>query len=246
MTSPSSSPSEGEIVESDTEKATTALASSEDISVDRQIRTITSVSRSPSRSMSPRRRASRTASRSPYRQSRGAKRSLDDDHYDRARNDPRRFKVRYEDHYIGDRSRARDPMYGVKNYADRSVNHGERHANGHIRDHRHKTRSRSPPYAHGHKLDHKGYMSKVAGSRVDKGTRDERGDRGYKESRSKLSTEQSVSDRGHSSVAAARIKHKAESQKHQKQQAGKLQRDSDHSSARYVFVVCLSICADHL
>ena len=93
-----SSPSEGEIVESDTDKATTSLVETQGNSVDRQSRKRPLTSQSPSPVRSPRKRISRSRSRSPYREPRGAKRPLTDDHYDRSRNDPRRFKTHYEDH----------------------------------------------------------------------------------------------------------------------------------------------------
>ena len=48
-----------------------------------------------------------------------------------------------------------------------------------------------------------------AGAKPDRHRR-EQGDRGYKESQSRLSSEQSVSDMGHSPVAAAQLKREAE------------------------------------
>ncbi|MCJ1468684.1 U4/U6 small nuclear ribonucleoprotein prp4 [Pseudocyphellaria aurata] len=117
MTVPSpSTPSEGEIVESDSEKATTSLCSLNDTNVDRKSRIRVSVSRSPSPYRSPRRRQSRTPSRSPYRESRGAKRLRENDHDgERVRGDSRRFKVKYED-----RSSGRKASFNLYDDLDRS------------------------------------------------------------------------------------------------------------------------------
>ena len=54
------------------------------------------------------------------------------------------------------------------------------------------------------------------------------------ESRSKLSKEQSVSDRGHSSVAAAQLKHNAESNNNQTQHADDSLENFELSRAKYV------------
>ena len=101
MSSSASSPSEGEIIESDRDKATTSLAENQNHHVNRPSRKRSSISRSPSPLRSPRRRTSRSTSRSPYRESRGSKRALKDDHYDRTRHDSRNFKARYEDRRPG-------------------------------------------------------------------------------------------------------------------------------------------------
>ena len=233
MASPSSSPSEGEIVESDSEKATTAPASNKGISVDRPFRTRVSVSRSPSPIRSPRRHKSRSESRSPYREPRGAKRSHDDDHYDRMRNDPRRFKVRYEDYPAGDRSRGRDPHHEADR-SDRSLVHEYRGANGRPGEVRPRTRSRSPNHLRTQRWDHDRHSGKNRGGRGHKDNWREQSGRGYNESRSRLSKEQSVSDRGHSSVAAAQLKADAESRNNQTQHSADSVQKSTSSTAKYV------------
>ena len=210
MSSPClSPPSEGEIVESDSEKATTAIVSKKGNSVDRSFRTRLSVSRSPSPIRSPERHKSRADSRSPYREAWGAKRLVDDDHYDHSRNDPRRFKIRYEDHPQGSRSKVNKP------YCDMDLSDGldrgfryyeESDASGRLPDRRPTIRSWSP--MHGRSRP-EGVRGHHAGEKRDRHRR-EQGDRGYRESRSRLSREQSVSDRGQSPVAAAQLKREAE------------------------------------
>ena len=228
-----SSPSEGEIIESDSEKATKALASNNGTSVDRPFRKRISVSRSPSPIRSPIRNKSRTESRSPYRESRGAKRLPVDDHYDRSRNDPRRFKVRYEDQPGGGRSRGRD-HYHDANRSGRSLGNAYRDANGRPRDARQKTRSRSPGHTRTPQSDHDIHTAKSRGGRGHRENWHETSNGVYHESRSKLSKEQSVSDRGHSSVAAAQLKHHAESNNNQTQHADDSLEKSEPSRAKYV------------
>lgn len=214
MSSPSlSPPSEGEIVESDLEKATTATVSKQGNSVDRSFRTRVSVSRSPSPIRSPRRHKSRTDSRSPYREVRGAKRLLDDDHYDRSRNDPRRFRVRYEDHPQGSRSTAHGSHHDM-NRSDgpyTGFRYEDQDADRRLRDKRRSMRSRSPMHR---RSKREGAPEHHAGDNRDRHRR-EQGDKGYRESQSRLSREQSVSDRGHSPVAAAQLKREAETRTNQ-------------------------------
>ena len=97
----STSPSEGEIIESGSEKATTTTNGFHGADVDRPTRAQPSISPSPSPlrfPTSPRSHPhSRDGSRSPYHEPRTSKRAPKDDHYDRDRNDPRRFKVSYEE-----------------------------------------------------------------------------------------------------------------------------------------------------
>ena len=233
MASPSSSPSEGEIVESDSEKATTAPASNKGISVDRPFRTRVSVSRSPSPIRSPRRHKSRSESRSPYREPRGAKRSHDDDHYDRMRNDPRRFKVRYEDYPAADRSRGRDPHHEADR-SDRSLVHEYRGANGRPGEVPPRTRSRSPNHLRTQRWDHDRHSGKNRGGRGSKDTWREQSGRGNNQSRSRHSNEQSVSHRGHTTVAAAQLKADAESRNNQTQHSADSVQKSTSSTAKYV------------
>ena len=228
-----SSPSEGEIVESDSEKATKALASNNGTSVDRPFRKRISVSRSPSPIRSPIRNKSRTESRSPYRESRGAKRLPADDHYDRSRNDPRRFKVRYEDQPGGGRSRGRD-HYHDANRPGRGLGNAYRDVNGRPRDARQRTRSRSPGHIRTPQSDHDRHTAKARDGRVHRENWHESSNGVSNESRGKLSKEQSVSDRGHSSVAAAQLKHDAESNNNQTQHADDSLDKSELSRAKYV------------
>lgn len=233
MSSPSlSPPSEGEIVESDLEKATTAIVSKKGNSVDRSFRTRVSVSRSPSPIRSPRRLKSRTDSRSPYREARGSKRLVDDDHYDRLRNDPRRFKVRYEDHSLGTVSNAQGSIHD-SNRSDgpgRGFCYEEQDANGRLREKRRMMRSRSP--VHG-RFKREGAREHHAEKNRDR-HRLEPGDRGYRESQRRLSREQSVSDRGHSPVAAAQLKREAETRTNQIQLIDAPAGERNDSSAEYV------------
>ena len=229
---PLSPPSEGEIVESDLEKATTAIVSKKGNSVDRSFRTRVSVSRSPSPIRSPRPRNPRTGSRSPYREARGAKRLAVDDHYDRFRNDPRRFKVRYEDHPQGSRSNAHG-FYHKSNRSDspdRGFRYEEQHANGRLRDKRPTLRSQSP--MHG-PLKREGAREHHAENNRER-HRLEQGERGYKESQSRLSREQSVSDRGHSPVAAAQLKREAETRTNQIQLMDASAGERNDSPTEYV------------
>ena len=150
MGSLSRSPSEGEIVETDNEKAHKLLHSTSNTSIDRHSRKRYSVSRSPSPRLSPPRQKSstRSRSRSPYRERRGSKRSRDDDHYGRSdRDDPRRFKVRYEERRYNDRSRGRRNSYRD---LDRGGTTGsplryDDRGSGRSREQRNRSISRSPP-----------------------------------------------------------------------------------------------------
>lgn len=228
-----SSPSEGEIVESDSEKATTALVSNNGTSVDRPFRKRISVSRSPSPIRSPRRTKSRTESRSPYRESRGAKRLPADDHYDRTRNDPRRFKVRYENHPDGHGSRGHDP-YQKWGRSERSLGQDYRDANRQPRDVAPRTRSRSPGHLKKIQSGHDRHGANTSGGRGHGNHWFGSNDEVYSESRSKRSKEQSVSDRGHSSVAAAQVKHHAESRNNQTQPIDFPFEQPSSSTAKYV------------
>lgn len=62
----------------------------------------------------------------------------------------------------------------------------------------------------------------------------EQGDRGYGESRSKLSTEQSVSDRGRSPIATAQLRQEAEFRNNQTQHLDKSAEQDGVSTAKYV------------
>ena len=107
----STSPSEGEIVESGSEKANTSIYANKSISVDPQTRKRTSISRSPSPYRSTRSRLavdiSRDRSRSPYRETKGLKRQHDGNHYKQPGSDPRHFKAHYEEAVASERERGR-------------------------------------------------------------------------------------------------------------------------------------------
>ena len=64
--------------------------------------------------------------------------------------------------------------------------------------------------------------------------RREQDDRGYRESQRMLSREQSVSDGGHSPVAAAQLKRDAETRTNQIQCIGTFSRGQGDSMAKYV------------
>jgi len=218
-----STPSEGEIVESESEKATTSLPSVNGTSVDRHSRTRVSVSKSPEPVDSPPRRyKSRTRSRSPYREPRGEKRRFEDDyHNDHGRSDPRRFKVYYEETLPSSRDRSRVSYADLDKgkSSDLSLRYDDRDTASRYRDKRQKTRSRSPPRP-SRRQDHS-----VRYGREDKeGNRSRYGqkDRDYKgprESNSRLLSNQSVSDRGHNPVAAASSKREAETRHIQSKQS---------------------------
>ena len=235
--SSSSSPSEGEIIESDSDKATTATASNKGISVDRPFRNQVSVSRSPSPIRSPRHPKSRDSSRSrsPYREPRGAKRAPSDDHYDRTRNDPRRFRVRYEDRSTNDRSRY--DRYRKSDHitnADKVSRYEGRVQDERSREKQPRVRSRSPFHVKPQRSATDEHESRSRTGRGHGDRRREQYDRMYHESRGRLSTKQSVSDRGYSPVAAARIKREAEHQNTQTQNSEKLDEKRNHSAAKCV------------
>ena len=229
-----STPSEGEIVESDLEKAKPSTVDVRDTSVDPQSRNCASVSRSPTPVRSTRQYRSRTRSRSPYREPRGAKRPREDSYIDRTNDDPRRFKVRYEGQFEG-RRRPRDRYEDSDRYGDsyQSLRYDDRGTSGRPEDKRHRTRSRSPRsvrpvtnYGNGPKGER--------GNRSDGRGWADRGGRGYRESNSRLSKEQSVSDRGHSSVAAAYGRREAETAEIQNQQNLEPGSNPSASAAEYV------------
>ncbi len=232
--SSSSTPSEGEIVESDSDKATTSLHMVKDNHVNPTSRLRVSISQSPSPIHSPKSYRSRTRSRSPYREPKGSKRIREDDHYnDRSRGDTRRFKVRYEDRPFVDRkklhgpsdldrSRGPDPKLS---YDDRYPRHTDK---------KHRVRSRSP-YSKSLKPSYARYGGSGRDYRLDgHGWHDHDRRRGEKEGRSRLSREQSVSDRGHSPIATASSKQKAETKYEQKHHSERLDSIQNRVTAKYV------------
>ena len=243
MSSPClSPPSEGEIVESDSEKATTANVSKRDNSVDGSFRTRVSVSRSPSPFRSPVRHEARTTSRSPYREVWGTKRLVDDDHYDRSRNDPRRFHIRYEDRPQSTRFKAHKPYHDSKrtDVHKRGFRHEGQEKTRRLPDKQPTVRSRSP--MHGRNRREGAYKYHVGGER-DRHQRDQ-SERACGGSHSRLSREQSVSDRGHSPVAAAQVKREAETRTNQIQRVGTSAERQSESPAKCVSSSLGLQCAD--
>ena len=215
-----STPSEGEIVESDSEKATTSLLTVNGTNVDRQSRKRVSVSRSPTPIRSPLRHKSRTRSRSPYRESRGPKRLREDDSYsDRTREDPRHFKIRYEDRSAGSQRNIQRRFDDLDRpeHPDPRLRYDDRSAGRRPRDKRPRTRSRSPVRARPGRTDHSRKSRDDRGGRSDGHGWRSRNGQGYGESNGRLSSQQSVSDRGFSPVATASITHEAETKNHQTQ-----------------------------
>ena len=147
MTSPSASPSEGEIVESDSEKATKSLPSAQDTPVDRPSRKRSPPSRSPSPYRPSRRRDRESRSRSPYRADRRPKRGREDDHYD---NRNQRQDAKSSAYY--DRQDTRRPA-GRPSYRDidrdqafeGDLRYDDQSSSARSREKRPRTLSRSPP-----------------------------------------------------------------------------------------------------
>ncbi|KAJ9632407.1 U4/U6 small nuclear ribonucleoprotein prp4 [Taxawa tesnikishii (nom. ined.)] len=153
-----SSASEGEIVESEGEKATTTRPSTKDSAVNRKNRP-RSVSRSP---RPPQldgtyddlsgldygdNRSGRHGSHGPYdRPAQGQKRRHEDDsHYDRSRGDTRRFKVHYESHGSSDDRRHDQRFYRDDDRRNGASNgHGRGGGREHYQSDRQRNRSRSP------------------------------------------------------------------------------------------------------
>ena len=214
MTSRSSTPSEGEIIESDSEKATKSLMSVHGTPVDLQSRKRIPVSRSPSPIQSPRRRKSltRARSRSPYRNPRGAKRTREDGRHDpHDRDEPRHFKVYYEDRSSTEKTKSRRPYQenGRGAGPDPRSRYDEQELNGRQRNKRPRTFSRSPPRVGERKpgRDIHTHIKSDDRPRIEKA----RGGSGYQESRRHLSPDhKSVSSQGHTPDAAASTRREAE------------------------------------
>ncbi|KAH0551358.1 hypothetical protein GP486_007426, partial [Trichoglossum hirsutum] len=211
---------EGEIVESDTEKATTSLPSVNGTSVDRHSRTHVAASKSPDGSQNPR----HYRDRSPYGdRSRGEKRRRsDDNHYERSRSDPRRFKVHYEGGRYHDEGRRHPVSYADLDRGDSTDHHlryDDRDTKGRYPDsQRSRTRSRSPPLP----IRRDEYRG-----RGGRGQRDERregydrrdrGDYGYEGSHGRYSREQPVSERGDPPVPTEMTKRETETRRNGLQQ----------------------------
>lgn len=207
MSPPSpSTPSEGEIVESDTEKATTSLRLLNGTNVDRKSRNRVSVSRSPTPYRSPRRHHSRTPSRSPYRESVGGKRFREEDHYsDRVRNAPRRSKPRYVDraHVARRHLRHNHDEMDRSREISASARYDDRGAQARIRDKQSPICNSSPVHSKPIAPDHSLFKHSSSNGQLKRFLWEEPGGKGYEEGTSRLSAQQSVSDRSHTPVTAA-------------------------------------------
>ena len=236
MASRQSTPSEGEILESDSEKATKSLPSRNGISVDRQSRKRHSSSPSPSPVSSPRRNRSRTKSRSPLRESRGTKRAREDDYFrGNDRRDSRRFRVHYEDSYYSDR---RPDGFARGNDRNRhSIPNPQRPNRGdrvrHSYDTGERVRSRSPQRSAEKGLRYGGHGRDRGTSHLERYPGHGRKEDEYQERRNMRSREQSVSDRGISSFATAPSRHEAEIRINQTQQ-DRSKAPRDEATNKYV------------
>jgi serine/threonine-protein kinase PRP4 len=230
---------EGEIVESDTEKATTSLPSVNGTSVDRHSRTRVAASKSPDSLQSSR----RYRDRSPYGDhSRGEKRRRgDDNHYERGRSDPRRFKV----HYEGGRSHDEGRRYPVS-YADLdrgdSTDHHLRYddrdsKSRYLDNQRGRTRSRSPPPP----LRRDEYRNRGGRGQRDERregySRRDRADYAYEGSHSRYSREPSVSERGDLPVPTELSKRETEI-RHNGLQQGEQKSVVRRQANQYVMTKC--------
>ena len=144
---PASGSDEGEIIESESEKATTSLPSVNGVNVDRPSRNRLPASKPtderedsfPSRDRSP-------SPRDDF--PRGEKRLRDDDHYydHHPHSDSRRVRPHYEDRYHDERRRSHVP-YADLDYGESSnpyLRYDDRGVDDRSRDKRPRTRSRSP------------------------------------------------------------------------------------------------------
>ncbi|KAG8525903.1 uncharacterized protein KY384_000665 [Bacidia gigantensis] len=239
----SASPSEGEILESGSEKANTSTNGSRETGVDRPSRTRVTISRSPSpyRALGQHRSRglSRDRSRSPFRESRGAKRRHEADHYDRQHKDPRRFKVRYEDSKQRGsdlrQSSHRETTYqdsGYKKYDQADY----RNTLSRSRDNRglqNGYSERSSTLHKGPKKEH-GYLHDKD---VRSGNHSRRGqdERDHREGRVRVTNEQSVSDQVFGPIATAQQYHHAKTNNAQTPDRSIINTNGNRSkSAEYV------------
>ncbi|KAI9704332.1 MAG: U4/U6 small nuclear ribonucleoprotein prp4 [Candelina mexicana] len=215
----SSSESEGEIIESNSEKATTSLPSVNGTSVDRNSRSRHRVSITPEELDYD----LRDRSRSPYRHRppHGEKRRRDDESYpEQDRSDPRRFKVHYEDRSLGASHRPR-VSYADLDRSD-TLDNSLRYNDRGFRDRYHKrarTRSRSPPrpvrqaYPDGRHDHSRSHDVRNGRSQKDRGGRGYGGYGGYGGvggSSGRHMGEQSVSERGKLPVPTENSRQEAE------------------------------------
>ena len=153
ISSRSTSPSDGEILESGSEKANTITITSNDTIVDPLSRVHNSVSPlvPPRRSIGvdqPRDR-SRDRSRSPFRESQGLKRQHVYDHYRHSETDTRSFKARYENTQGRYRDEGRDTAWDTirpTNSVQRKLDEHPHSSRGHPKLPRHHRERSHPRY----------------------------------------------------------------------------------------------------
>ena len=237
MTSRSSSPSEGEIVESGSEKATKSLSSANGTSVDRTSRKRVSPSRSPSPLYSPRQQRNRSGSRSPYREARGSKRQRQDDHYS-GRQDSRSTRTQYDDRRYDGKSSGRGNYRDLdwSSASGSNIRYDDRGASGRSREKRPRTISRSPPRSSDrkrpddrHDRSSRDNRSKTNRSRLEVGDREGGG---------RVSREQSVSERGTTLGTAASSKTEAEQKQSQTSKSVSFKLGTKAKADKYVHGRC--------
>jgi serine/threonine-protein kinase PRP4 len=221
----SPSASEGEIIESDTDKATKSHRSTPAPSIDRQDRKPRfSATRSPSpvASIPISRLRSRSRSRSPFRASRRAR---EDDNHGRLgrHDDTRRFKVHYEDSHGG---RNKTSQENGERGTKRGLGYDDRRDHG--RSKRPRTTSRSPPRFNDKHHDGHNHTS---GS-----NKNFNGERSAAHCR-----QQSVSDRGSTPLTAGYSIHEAKTSKNQVSDLNHPEARTNGVTDKYVFNVSESL-----
>lgn len=242
----STSPSEGEIVESGSEKATTTTNGFHGTDVDRPTRAQPSISPSPSPlrfPTSPRSHAhSRDGSRSPYHEPRTSKRATKDDHYDCDRNDPRRFKVSYEEPARRGTASGRS-LYRSSDPRDRRHRNYPDLRDQEFRQRPERRRERSPRSSREHRESFQPTRTKH--SRNNDSNRRIEKTRGLYRSHRTPPYEQSVSDRGQSPNGNAIPQKQAEPAKSQTYPDSKDGLASPSRSAKCVHCLALLTVSDH-
>ncbi|KAI9815343.1 MAG: U4/U6 small nuclear ribonucleoprotein prp4 [Pycnora praestabilis] len=227
------SESEGEIIESDSEKATKSLPSVNGTSVDRHSRSRLPTSRSPDYHDYSR----RDRSRSPYRHPspRGEKRRRDDEHQN-DRSDPRSFKVHYESRRAFDDARRHRISYADLDRSgstDTQLRYDDRDPRDRHHDKRARTRSGSPARFSRKPESRSRHGQLHRDDRLNGHSRKGYVDREDEGSTGKWSKEQSVSERGDLPVPTVKSKREAEIWSNGRQQnhsAGKTGKRADANS----------------
>ena len=109
-----------------------------------------------------------------------------------------------------------------------------------------RLRSRSPTHHKVHRPGSESYTGKDPGGRVSRDLSHEHGGREYGESRSRLSIEQSVSDRGYPPVAAVHERQEAEFRNNQTQRTDQTAGSRSQPTAKYVLLSCQSQVSDSI